>query len=37
MEWLANGDLLYSTGGNQYSVLMYVGKESEKEWMCVHV
>ena len=21
----------------QYSVIVYVGKESEREWMCVHV
>ena len=38
MEWLANGDLLYSTGNStQYSLIIYVGKVSEKEWMCVHV
>ena len=30
MEWLANGDLLYSTeNSTQCSVLIYVGKESE--------
>ena len=29
--------LLYSTGNStQYSVLIYVGKESEREWICVH-
>ena len=29
MEWLANGDLLYSTeDSTQYSVTIYVGKES---------
>ena len=28
----------YSTGNStQYSVIIYMGKESEKEWMCVHV
>ena len=38
MEWLANGDLLYSTGNStQYSVIIYVRKESESEWMYVHI
>ena len=33
-----NGDLLYSTGNlSQYSVITYVGKESEREWICVYV
>ena len=28
--------LLYSTeNSTQYSVIIYVGKESEKEWLCV--
>ena len=28
-----NGDLLYSPGNStQYSVINYMGKESEKEW-----
>ena len=28
--------LLYSTGKfTQYSVLTFMGKESEKEWICV--
>ena len=32
------GNLLYSTGNStQFSVISYVGKESEKEWICVHV
>ena len=32
---MANGDLLYSTeNSTQYSVINYVGKESEREWMC---
>ena len=32
MEWMANGDLLYSTGNSTpYSVMTYVGKASEKE------
>ena len=31
-------DLLYSTENSiQYSVIIYVGKESEREWMCAHV
>ena len=30
-------DLLYSTGNStQYSVMVYVGEESEKEW-CVYI
>ena len=37
MEWLANGDLLYSTeNSTQYYVMVYVGKESERKWMCAH-
>ena len=37
MEWLANRDLLYSTGhSTKYSLMVCVGKESEKEWMFVH-
>ena len=36
MQWLANGNLLYSKGNStQYSVIIYVGKDSEKE--CVYV
>ena len=36
MKQLANRDLLYSTENSpQYSVMVYVGKESEKEWMCI--
>ena len=38
MEWMVNMDLLYSTGNyTQYSVLTYMGKESEKECVCVYV
>ena len=38
MEKLANGDLLYSTeNSTQYSAIIYVGKESEREWMCIYV
>ena len=38
MEELANGDLLSSTGSSMYySVITYMGKESEREWTCVCV
>ena len=40
MDTLVYGitDLLYSTENSiQYSVIIYMGKKSEKEWMCVHV
>ena len=38
MEGLANRDLLYSTeNSTQYYVIIYVGKEPEREWMCAHV
>ena len=38
VECLANRDLPYSTGDStQYSVIIYVGKESEKEWICIQV
>ena len=31
------GPAIYSTGNStQYSVITYMGKESEREWMCVH-
>ena len=37
-EWLATGDPLCRTGKSaQYSVMIYMGKESEREWMRVHV
>jgi len=33
---MASGDLLHSTGNStQYSVIIYMGKEFEKEWICV--
>jgi len=36
-EWLANGDLLYSTGFSpQYYVIIYMGKEPVKEWMYLY-
>ena len=29
---------MYGTGNStQYSVITYLGKEFEEEWMCVHV
>ena len=35
---LSNGVLLYNTGNStQYSVIIYMGKEPEKEWICVYV
>ena len=38
IEWLASGFLWYSTGNSsQYSVMVYVGKESEREWICVYI
>ena len=38
MEWMVNGDLLSSPGNSiQYSVITYMGKVSENEWICVYV
>ena len=38
IKQITNKDLLYSTGNStQYSVITYMGKESEKEWMYVFV
>ena len=35
---MANRDPLYSTGNStQHSVIIYMGEETEKEWMCVYV
>ena len=35
---ITNKDLLYSTGNStQYSVMGYIGKESNKEWIYVYV
>ena len=35
---IINKDLLYSTGNStQYSVITYMEKESEKEWIYVYV
>ena len=35
---IINKNLLDSTGNStQYSVITYMGKESEKEWICVYV
>lgn len=34
MDWIVSGDLLYNTMNcNQYLVLKYIGKESEKKWV----
>ena len=36
MEWLANRNLVYSTeNSTQYSVIIYVGKGSERMAMCI--
>ena len=36
--WMVNGNLLYSTrNSTQYSVMTYMGKESEKEGVCICV
>ena len=38
MEWMVNRELLYSMGNStQYSVISYMAKESEREWMCIYV
>ena len=38
IKQITNRDLLYSTGDStQYSVIIYMGKESEKEWIYVYV
>ena len=38
MEWLVNGDLLYSTEYfTQHSVIISVGRESGREWIHVYV
>ena len=37
MEWMVNGDLVYSTeDSTQYSLITYTRKESIKEWICVY-
>ena len=36
MKYITNKDLPHSTGkSTQYSVITYMGKESEKEWIYV--
>ena len=38
IKQIINKDLLYSTGNStQYSVITYMGKEYEKEWIYVYV
>jgi len=38
LKQMANETLLYSTeNSTQYAEIIYMGKESEKEWMCVYV
>ena len=35
--YMANGDLLYTTENSiQYTVIIYVGKKSEREQICVY-
>ena len=35
---MINKDLVYNTGNsNQYSVMVYMGKESKKEWIYVYL
>ena len=35
---MINKDLLYSMGNSmQYSVITYMGKESEKEWIYIYI
>ena len=35
MEWLASGDLLYSIENTTQSVIICVGKQSEREWIYI--
>ena len=38
MEWLANRNLPSSTEhSTQYSLIIYVKKDSERDYICVHV
>ena len=38
MEWMSSKDLLHRTRySTQYSVVTYMGKESEKQWVYAHV
>ena len=38
IKWITNKDLLYSTGNcTQYSVMIYMRKESKKEWIYAYV
>ena len=38
VEWTVDADLPYSPrNSTQYSVITYVGKASDKGWICVHV
>ena len=37
MEWMVNRDMLFGTGNStQCNVITHMGRESEKEWMCVY-
>ena len=38
MKQIINNDLLYTTGDSiQYSVIIYMGKDSEKAWIYVYM
>ena len=38
IKLVTNKDLLYGTGSStQYSVMTYMGNDSEEEWLCVHI
>ena len=38
IKQVTNKDLLYSTGNStQYSVITYMGKESEKDCICIYI
>ena len=37
IKYITNKDILYSTGNSaQYSVMAYMGTESEKEWLYIY-
>ena len=38
IKWTTNKELLYSTGNStQYSVITYMGKEFEREQICMYI
>ena len=36
-DWPVGTSCKSTENSTQFSVIIYVGKESEREWMCVHV